>query len=325
MPPKKLFYAEATEGYVVKILIDTLSTAMQRTCFRVNKKGFYNRDHDDKTQILFNVRFLRKDFRKFVCHRRMDFSINLKHAQKMIRNVKKKDAVVLYINETSSGEPGNKLWVKIRPSAGTNQRSETVTITITHNPLTVRPLALPEICSSEDGKEKKVYDYPMIVAAQDFQKFKKMTNVGKEAEVEMQKNNYISFYSDCGELYSSKLEFGEIVEEPESSEQEEYSELSESDSFSEEEDSSQESSEEIEEAEVKEWYQEKFNMKLFSTLLKLLGLCAQMEFYAPRIERFPLKIGVKAGSLGKITVYIKDIKQIAYEEAMASEKKKEGV
>jgi len=331
-----LFYAKAKDGYIIKMLFDALLTAMQRTSFRVNKKGFYNRSHDEKTQILFDVCFKRRRFSMFRCHKEMEFSINLKHAQRMIRNVKKKDAVVMFIKKKDNGEPGDKLWVKIMPATGGDERSETVCVTITHNPIIKTPLALPEYSVSEDGKEMEVYGFPKKVPAQGFQKFKKMTGVGKEAVVEIQKNNYISFYSCCGELYSSELEFGTIVENPESSDEmtqadsdDDHHSADESESESEEE--SEETEEETEEDEdndegeegivVRGWYKEKFDMKLFGTLLKLHGLCSEMEFYAPRVKRYPLKVSVDAGKLGRISVYIKDKKQVDYEEEKKREKK----
>jgi len=41
-----------------------------------------------------------------------------------------------------------------------------------------------------------------------------------------------------------------------------------------------------------------------------------MEFYSPRVECYPLKIGMNAGFLGDIKIFIKDIHQIAFEESL---------
>jgi hypothetical protein len=50
---------------------------------------------------------------------------------------------------------------------------------------------------------------------------------------------------------------------------------------------------------------------LFSPLVKLPGLCEQMEFFAPLFDSFPLKVSVNAShDSGTISVYLKDTQQI---------------
>jgi hypothetical protein len=62
---------------------------------------------------------------------------------------------------------------------------------------------------------------------------------------------------------------------------------------------------------------------MLTRLIKLPGLCSQMQFYAPTIKGFPLKIEVTASqsnyTLGTIQVFIKDIDQINYEMSMAND------
>ncbi len=295
----KIFYAEAVKGYTFKVMIDSLAVAMPRTSFRIEKKGFYHRATDQSSHILFDVDFPRENFRPYVCHEEIVFSLNLKHLQKMVRNVKKKDSIILFISK----EYPDKLGLAIRPSGSTsghNSRLETVFITITQNNQPERLLGLPEISINENGDNVKVYGHAMVIDATDFQKIKKMTTVGKIVSVEMQNGNYISFYSDNGQLYSSKLEFGEIQENPES------------ESESEEEDSNDDDKKE--DSEIKGWYEADFHMSIFILLMKLPGLCSQMQFYSPKVERYPLKIKMHAGNLGSITVYIKDTTQIAFED-----------
>ncbi len=332
----KIFYAEAVKGYTLKVMIDSLAMAMSRTIFQASKKGFYHRHTDEAEHVLFDMDFPRENFRPYMCREEITFSLNLKHLQKMVRNVKKKDSIIMCISKKLP----DKLALAIRPSGSTsghNSRLETVYITITRIEETEQPRSLPEIYIDENGQEVKVYGYPKVIDASDFQKMKKMTTVGKVVRVEMQKNNYISFYSDNGELYSSKLEFGEILNNPESEgdNEEVYSEdeiRSEEISTvdSEVEDSYEKSDnvdpdgevmrsdEEIEysdeEEEIKGWYEAEFHMSIFSLLMKLPGLCTQIQFYAPKIERYPLKMRMQAGNLGPITVYIKDTQQIAYEQ-----------
>ena len=66
-----------------------------------------------------------------------------------------------------------------------------------------------------------------------------------------------------------------------------------------------------------------YHSSILNKLIKLPGLCAQMQFYAPHIAGYPLRIEVNAGqggyTLGKIQVYIKDVNQINYEASLQDE------
>ena len=338
----KLFFAEASRGYTLKVMIDSLSLAMPRTIFEARKTGLYHRRSNDGEYILYDINFPRENFRPYICRKELAFSVNIKHLQKMVRNVKKKDSVTLYITKTRL----DRLYVAIRPagtSTGYNSRLEDLYITISHaKEEELIQVGLPEYYVDENGEECKVYGYPKVIDSSDFQKIKKMTTVGKIVEIQMQKNNYISFCCSNGELYGTRLQFGQIVEDPEETDSEEDDSENEEDgenfdekgkraskkSSKDEEDSDDEddeeesSDEEVEDEckteddddEIRGWYEAEFYMNIFNMLMKLPGLCTQMQFYAPRAKRYPLKIKMQAGGLGTISIYIKDRIQIAHEQ-----------
>jgi hypothetical protein len=319
----KVFFAEAVKGYTLKVMIDSLSLAMPRTIFEVKKSGLYHRRSNEGEYILYDIDFPRENFRPYICIKELTFSVNIKHLQKMVRNVKKKDSVTLYINKNRM----DRLYVVIRPagaSAGYNSRLEDLYVTISHNKEgELGEVGLPECYIDSQGKEHKVYGFPKVIDSSDFQKIKKMTTVGKIVEIQMQKNNYISFCCSNGELYGTRLQFGQIVENPENTESEEdietdYVEIEEKETKKKMFDEEYEFAEEGEE--IKGWYEAEFYMNIFNMLMKLPGLCSQMQFYAPKIKRYPLKIKMQAGGLGSISIYIKDRIQIAHEQ---TEKEKE--
>jgi hypothetical protein len=288
---RKKFYAAATKGYTLKVTFDSLTMSMPRTTFRVTPEGFFHRKPDEREHILWDVAFPRENFASYVCKEELVFSLNLKHLQKMVRNIKKKDSVVLFIEKKNP----DKLYIAIRPSITHSEhesRVETAFVNITYLEDTEPPMDLPEIYV-EDDEEINVYNHPKVVDSTVFQKMKKMTTVGKIVTIEMQKGNYISFCGDNGDLYGSKLECGEIIESTDGEEEED---------------------EESDDDEIEGWYEAEFHMRTFSALMKLPGLCTQMQFYAPKIERYPLKVRVQAGTMGPITVYIKDRKQVAIEQ-----------
>lgn len=346
-PKDKLFFAEAVKGYTVKVMVDTLAHQMPRTVFRATKKGFYHRGSNKEGSILFDTDFSRNNFKPYRCTEEIVFSINMKHFQKMLRNVKKKDSILLFIEKKHQ----DRLCIAIRPcgsTSGQNGRLETVYVTITRDEQMEPPVALPEVWIDPSTKQKyQIYGYPMVVDANEFQKVKKLMTVGKTIAVEMQANNYISFYSNSGELYGSKVEFGEILDNPEdiddedsssevddSEEDDEYYSEEDDEDDEDEEDEDEEDDEDDndeededededdEDEEIKGWYEASFPMNIFNVLMKLPGLCTQMQFFAPRDSRFPLKVRVQAGILGPMTIYIKDTIQIAYEQTQREEERR---
>ncbi|RLI50339.1 hypothetical protein DRO61_03975 [Candidatus Bathyarchaeota archaeon] len=332
----KIFYADAAKGYTIKVLIDVLAGSLSRTSIRLKNKGIFIKDADCKKHMLFYISLLREKFRNFRCSKEMIFSLNLKHLQKMVRNVKKKDSMILFIEKSKP----DKLGISIRPEGGATRRSsrtETMYITIQKDSNDiVEDFRLPEIHETDEGDEVKVYGHPMVIEAPDFQKIKKFSSIGKEVMVKMQRSNYISFYCDSGEIYSDELSFGETHNTLDSEsdtddseydsedsgiESEELTHESEGEGESEDEsgereDESSEDYSDDDSDEIPELYQAEFFMSTFSLLVKLPGLCSQMEFYAPRVECYPLKIGMNAGFLGDIKIFIKDIHQIAFEESL---------
>ena len=208
----KLFYADAAKGYTIKVLIDVLAGSLSRTSIRLKNKGIFIKDADAKKHMLFYISLLREKFRSYRCTKEIIFSLNLKHLQKMVRNVKKKDSMILFIEKSRP----DKLGISIRPEGGATRRSsrtETMYITIQKDSNEiVEDFRLPEVHQTDDGETIKVYGHPMVIEAPDFQKIKKFSSIGKEVTVKMQRSNYISFYCDSGEIYSDELSFGEIHE-----------------------------------------------------------------------------------------------------------------
>jgi len=330
----KLFYADAAKGYTIKVMVDVLSGALPRTTFVLGREGISTRRQDDNGHILFDVVLPREKFREYKCRRPMNVSLNLKHLQKMVRNVKKKDSMVIFIDRDK--KKSGKLGLSIRPEGGAAQRTsrnETVYIAIQKEEI-VQRLDLPEIHVADDDEKIPVYGFPMVIGATDFQKIKKMTSVGKNIVVKMQGSNYISFYSDS-EVFSSELEFGRIEDDPESESEDDFEDESEGNISDDEEVTCGSESEESENDESdapesendesdsegsmitpKGWYEATFYTSMINLMVKLPGLCSQMQFFAPRFG-YPLKIKMDAGTgnttLGTIQVYIKDMDMIEVE------------
>lgn len=331
----KIFFAEAMKGYTKKVLIDVLSGSIQRGVFEFNKDGIFLRNRDPKNTILFDLALTRENFRLFKCTEHKVISINLKHTQRLLRNVKKKDSVAFFIDKDRPGFLG----ITIRPEGSSKKSSRFETsYTVYQEEKDYVPLKLPD-----EG-----YGYPMVIETSDFQKVKRLTSdskVGKLITVRMQKSNYLSFFSDNGDVYNTELGFGELVDDPDELEEEKRMEENGVVAEEEEEEAPKKSKaktkvkvpekkkkddkktpkknkdgyDEEEESEIKCLYEAQFYNSMFNLLVKLPGLANQMQFYAPTIPHYPLRIKIHAGTLGYLQIYLKEIEQVIYEETLQKE------
>ena len=158
---KYVFHAKIVKGFVAKVLIDVLFTPLERGRFVVTNEGITIRENDFNNTILFDVFIPRGNLQDYICSdsglEPIKFSVNLKHTQKILKNVKKKDSVTLCIKKGS-----DKLGVTILPEGSKrSRRSETGYVPFKLEP-GYRIVQLPDIG----------YNYPVVVEAADFQKNK---------------------------------------------------------------------------------------------------------------------------------------------------------
>jgi hypothetical protein len=280
----------------------------------------------------------------------MTISINLKHMQGLLRNVKKKDSIAMFID---ANKP-NKFFITIRPEGSRkNTRFETNSI-VCQQETDYQVIDLPQ-----GG-----YKYPMVIEATDFQKIKRLTTLSKIIDVSIQKDNYLSFKCDAGVVYDSELGFGELLEDPDIDDEDGEqtisadvckkctADLSECECVCENcnewlvdcicvcndcgewmtecvcqcqdceewllECKCKKDYDQLESGSVKGLFTSQYNSSILTRLVKLPGLCTQMQFYAPTLPGYPLKIEVNAGqggfTLGTIQIFIKDVAQLAYED-----------
>ena len=195
---RKPFSSEITKAFVFKVALDVLS-GVQRCTLSFTKNSIGIRQTDDQDTILYDVEFPRKHLRAFVCKKPLAVSFNLKRMQGLLKNVKKKDSILLEIIEEGSNY---KISVTIRPEGlrkNTRFESNSMVCQLEKN------YVMDEL---PDGG----YGHPMVIEATDFQKIKKMAAVSKVVNVTIQGSNYISFQCDAGVMYDSEIGFGELLD-----------------------------------------------------------------------------------------------------------------
>ena len=322
----KVFHAEVSKGFIIKVLIDTLvAGTLQRGCFRIDQEGIKLRQSDQGNTILYDVNLMRKNLKNYICTKPRTISVNLKHIQGLLKNVKKKDSLTMSIDSASLGT----LTICIKQDRENNR--------VEANRIAYQEESAHVFTSLPEGG----YAYPMVISSTDFQKIKRLTSIAKTITINIQSNRYLSFKSDAGVVFDSELTFGEKVEtdgtskttksfndaatrpdslDDSSSEIEGYNE-EEITWYTDGEDSDDESPGEV--TENLNMFVSHYYSSILNKLVKLPGLCSQMQIYAPQIAHYPLMIEVNAGqggyTLGTIQVFIKDVGQITYEASMTNE------
>jgi hypothetical protein len=332
---EKIFIAKVTKGYIPKVAFDALSTNMQKIPLQLTKKGIYIRVGDKepepilKSHVMWDMTWSRNKFVEYKCKKRGTISLNGKHLHKLLKTVKKKDSLTFFINKSNL----DQLFITIQPAGtgtGAVRKSETVVASIQWVDNIVREI--PGKYIDEKNITKEAYGDPMVIASTDFQKIKKLTSICKTSiTIIIQKSNYISFRVSQDKTMGNILEYGELsMYDEDSSDSSDSNDSQDSKDESEESECSEKNTEESSESENKnkpapaeiknsdpfskypEIYKKEFDAELFSSLVKLPGLCTQMEFYAPKVAHFPLKMTMTASSgLTEISVFIKDKEQVA--------------
>ena len=269
MAEKYQYYAETQYGYTIKVLVEVLQGCLTNDAFfRLEKSGIKFCCADNRETMLLRFELNMENFDNYSCDTEKMIAVNLKHLHKLVKNVKKKDSIALFI----SNEYPTKLGIKIVPVM-INKQSERAEISY----ISIREVQKGGVITP------KGYHYPKVIPSTDYQKMcKKMVTVpGKIVNITIQKNNYISFFCDGGDIISSELTFGTIDPKlPESS-----------------------------------IYKGQFYTTMLNQLVKMPGLFPKMQISAPKERGFPIRIKMQTGNLGFIEVYLKEKTQIEFEDS----------
>jgi proliferating cell nuclear antigen PCNA len=193
-----LFYLKSRDGFVFKIFSEFFASCMMRCAFTVDKNGLSLLSTDNKKHRLFSIKMPLLKFRKFDFIKPFSFDVNSNHLHKIMKTIRKKDSLTLYITEDQPHE------LKISVSQGTENIESTSTIRI----MLVHPSDI-EILDYSD----KSY---VNCTGKDFQKIKNLSNIGKKTNVIL-RNKEIIFDCDGGDVISKSIKIGEDVETKEES------------------------------------------------------------------------------------------------------------
>jgi proliferating cell nuclear antigen PCNA len=188
-----LFKVKTQDAYTIKICVELLQHNIKTGCFVVDNDGIRLCMFDHNRKVLINLELERENFimYKFKAATKMILGINLKHFHQMLKSIKKKDSMVLFIN---SDEPTD-LGIKVIPKE--NNRKTTSFIKIQN-------------IQSLDIMIPTGYDGHVIVPSSEFQKIcKDFSSISPVIEIASDRNFYVNFSCAAKGIMNRVVEFGE--------------------------------------------------------------------------------------------------------------------
>ena len=187
-----LFKAKTQEGYIIKVLGELLQHNIKTACFEVDEKGLKLRMMDSNRIILIDLILNAENFSiyKFKAPKKLYLGLNLTHFHKMLRSIKKKDSIMLFIKSENSTDLG----IKVLPKE--NNRVTTSYIKI-------------QSIQNLDIEIPAGYKKTIIVHSNEYQKMcKDMNNISSVINIQSKKF-LIKFLCNAGSVYSREVLFGE--------------------------------------------------------------------------------------------------------------------
>ena len=189
-PVNYLFRAKTKESdaFVIKVLGELISNVVKWAPFTVNEKGISLNQRDERNEQWIEVLLNKENFHVFKCDQPINFLVNSMTFYKMLKTIKKKDTINIFI---TADDP---LRLGITVEQATEKNKVTTYIKISYN----RPEDI------QLGNDMMSYAKPLIISSKEFQKMKILHAISKEIKL-FSNNGELKFLCDAGEIYSREL------------------------------------------------------------------------------------------------------------------------
>ena len=189
-PVNYLFRAKTKESdaFVIKVLGELISNVVKWAPFTVNEKGISLNQRDERNEQWIEVLLNKENFHVFKCEQPINFLVNSMTFYKMLKTIKKKDTINIFI---TADDP---LRLGITVEQATEKNKVTTYIKISYN----RPEDI------QLGNDIMSYTKPLIISSKEFQKMKILHAISKEIKL-FSNNGELKFLCDAGEIYSREL------------------------------------------------------------------------------------------------------------------------
>jgi proliferating cell nuclear antigen PCNA len=186
------FKAKTREGHCMKVMAELLQNNIKTAYFKVDETGISLCMMDTHRTILINMDLDANNFTvyKYKRDETMFIGINLTHFHKMLKSIKKRDSIELFIDD----ETPTDLGIKVIPK----ENNRTTTSYIKIQEIQNLKIHIPE-----------GYGKPIIVPSGEFQKMcKGMAHIGTSILITA-KAFQIQFACDAGGVMKRVTDFGE--------------------------------------------------------------------------------------------------------------------
>lgn len=190
-----LFRCKTTDAYIFKILTELLHNIIKTACFEISATKIVLRMMDSNRRTLIDLKLYADNFNLYhfsplIENGVLNIGLNLNHFYKMLKSIKKRDQLFLFIQENNASDLG----IHIVPRDQSRVTKAFVKIQNIQN----LEIALPE-----------AYDHSILVASNEFSKMcKDMFNMSTAISITTQKYS-IGFLCNVGSVYSREVILGE--------------------------------------------------------------------------------------------------------------------
>jgi proliferating cell nuclear antigen PCNA len=187
------FKCKTGEAYQIKVLAELLTNNLKTGCFEVNENGLYLRMFDQPRKTLVDLSLLAENFALYKIKKDDKFCIglNLNHFHRILKSIKKKDSLQLFINSDDNTELG----IKTIPKENTRVTTSGIKIQNIQN---------------IDSDIPAGYGKPVIVPSPDFQKMcKELSSIGSTNIRVESRGFHIDFVADADDILKRKVRLGE--------------------------------------------------------------------------------------------------------------------
>lgn len=196
--PSYLFRCKTHDAYIVKNLVELLQNNIKIGCFDIKKSGIYLRMMDSNKRLLVDVTLEASRFYHFHYQSKqpvIHVGINLNHLYKLLKSIKKKDSIQLFITDDDPTNLGIRVISKDKSPP-----------LITASSIKIQNIQNLEIHLPNP------YDHSILVSTMGFSKMcKDMTPISHTMTINIYQN-HVDFFSNINNIFSRQHTLGDTEE-----------------------------------------------------------------------------------------------------------------
>jgi len=194
---KYLFHASSPSAHLFKVVAEILQTNLKTSCFQLKSDGLFLRQMDENRTTLIDLKLDASKFKSFEFHPvekddTVFIGLTLTHLYKLLKTVKKKDSITLYILHSEPTE----IAIQVTPKDNKRVTTSFLKIQRVQNILVDVPTG---------------YLTPAVpLPSTEFQKiYKDILSIGKTVNVSAT-GSVLQFDVDAGGIVKRRVEYGDI-------------------------------------------------------------------------------------------------------------------